>query len=52
VNRKLSFKLDWPQLDKLKHIAIEFQAKKGLVHCLGALDDTHIPINPPHRSLP
>jgi len=36
MNRNLSYKLDWPQLDKLKCIAIEFQAKKGLDHCLGA----------------
>ena len=47
VNRKLSYKLDWPLLDKLKRIAIEFQAQKGLAHCLGALDGLYIPINPP-----
>ena len=51
VNCKLSYKLDWHRLDKLKRIAIEFQAQKGLAHFLGPLDGVHILINPPRRSL-
>ena len=48
VNNLAAQFICWPRGERLKQVTEQFQRKKGLPHCIGAIDGTHIPIKAPY----
>ena len=48
VNNLAAQFICWPSGERLKQVTEQFQRKKGLPHCIGAIDGTHIPIKAPY----
>ncbi len=48
VNNLAAQFICWPSGEHLKQVTEQFQRNKGLPHCVGAIDGTHIPIKAPY----
>ncbi len=48
VNNLAAQFICWPSGERLKQVTEQFQRKKGLPHCIGAIDGSHIPIKAPY----
>ncbi len=48
VNNLAAQFICWPSGERLKQVTEQFQRKKRLPHCIGAIDGTHIPIKAPY----